>query len=95
MNIKQSVKKGAAKNGKSKHLPRQQCMPENRPKPKRKFIFQPSIFRGELLVSGRVNLICEANFDHLISIQFRIDEPVHKFVRQTLHVIEKCLHLEM
>ena len=30
--------------------------PENRPKPKRKLIFQPSIFRGKLLVSGRVSL---------------------------------------
>ena len=28
--------------------------PENRPKPKREVFFQPSIFRGELLVSGRV-----------------------------------------
>ena len=28
--------------------------PENRPKPNRKVVFQPSIFRGELLVSGRV-----------------------------------------
>ena len=29
--------------------------PENRPKPNRKVVFQPSIFRGELLVSGRVD----------------------------------------
>ena len=28
--------------------------PENRPGPYRKAVFQPSIFRGELLVSGRV-----------------------------------------
>ena len=28
--------------------------PENRPGPNRKVVFQPSIFRGELLVSGRV-----------------------------------------
>ena len=30
--------------------------PENRPKPKRKVVFQPSIFRGKLLVSGRVTI---------------------------------------
>ena len=29
--------------------------PENRPGPNRKVVFQPSIFRGELLVSGRVS----------------------------------------
>ena len=29
--------------------------PENRPGPKRKLVFEPSIFRGELLVSGRVD----------------------------------------
>ncbi len=29
-------------------------VPENRPGPKRKVVFQPSIFRGELLVSKRV-----------------------------------------
>ena len=28
--------------------------PENRPGPNRKVVFQPSIFRGDLLVSGRV-----------------------------------------
>ena len=28
--------------------------PENKPKPNRKVVFQPSIFRGELLVSGKV-----------------------------------------
>ncbi len=28
--------------------------PENRPKPNTKVVFQPYIFRGELLVSGRV-----------------------------------------
>ena len=33
----------------------QQFAPENRPGPKRKLVFQPSIFRCELLVSGRVN----------------------------------------
>ena len=29
--------------------------PENRPKPNRKVVFQPSIFRGELLVLGSVS----------------------------------------
>ncbi len=40
-------------------LPETNMAPENRPKPKRKVdkvVFQPSIFRGELLVSGRVTL---------------------------------------
>ena len=35
-------------------LPESNIFAEDRPKPKRKFIFQPSIFRCELLVSGRV-----------------------------------------
>ena len=32
--------------------------PQNRPGPKRKLVFQPSIFRCELLVSGRVDVRC-------------------------------------
>ena len=38
-------------------LPETNISPENRPKPNRKvrIVFQPSIFRGELLVSGRVH----------------------------------------
>ena len=35
-------------------LPETNITPENRPDPERKFIFQPSIFISELLVSGRV-----------------------------------------
>ena len=40
-----------------KTLPETNISPENRPKPKRKVVFQPSIFRCELLVSGRVTRI--------------------------------------
>ena len=35
-------------------LPETNVAPENRPKPNRKVVFQPSICRGELLVLGSV-----------------------------------------
>jgi len=35
-------------------LPETNIAPENRQTPKRKVVFQPSIFRGKLFVSGRV-----------------------------------------
>ena len=41
---------------------------ENGPGPKKKFIFQPSIFRGEILVLGRVYI--PAHFFHLTRIHF-------------------------
>ena len=52
--------------------------PENRPKPNRKVVFQPSIFRGELLVSGRVFVF---TFTHPTNLQI-----CHLAVNQVAHV---------
>ena len=37
-------------------LPETNIAPENRASQKERLVFQPSIFRGELLVSGSVNI---------------------------------------
>ena len=36
-------------------LPETNIVPENRPPQKERIVFQPSMFRGKLLVSGRVH----------------------------------------
>ena len=57
--------------------------PENRPNPKRKIIiFQPLIFRGELLVSGRVE-----SFPSPFS--FHGKRSCSKYVRILVHPTEK------
>ena len=50
--------------------------PENRPGPKRKRVFQPSIFRCEMLVSGMVTWKYEDYWDVLLVL--RINGLVHR-----------------
>ena len=57
-----------------------QCAPENKPSQKWKFIFQPLIFRGEmLLVSGRA---------HVRSVSFPSKKSQHIFTRLQPEVID-------
>ena len=53
--------------------------PENRPKPKRKLIFQPSIFRFELSVSGTVVYISECvGFTYICVIKRMKNYPTYR-----------------
>ena len=57
--------------------------PENRPGPKRKLILQPSVFRGELLVSERVIVVSPYSLKkkHGSSMEFKTSNSLSGLVR--------------
>ena len=61
--------------------------PENMPKPNRKLVFQPSIFRCELLVSGSLDLlICQECCFPITTqvVNFAAGEAVGQWVAQNI-----------
>ena len=61
--------------------------PENRPGPKRKFVFQPSIFRCELLVSGSVDSMKQSTFFAIKAEEDKTPVQTSSFTQLDVHLL--------